>query len=177
MSEGTEYNSGEVATTDETGSALDRPAIRRFAEYLQNRAAIEAPMVAQELSADQMERILIAENEDQLFDAMRLAGLIALRDIPDGTELQINEWHVAQGTRSEYMNRYRVFAVMNCQDISTGQEFIADTGVERVIGFLRMMEQFDRFPVQVQVSKQAAGSGDLITFLPLRARAVPGTTE
>jgi hypothetical protein len=124
-----------------------------------------------------MERILLAENEEELFEAMRLAGLVSLRDIPDGTEIQINGWHVAQGTRSEYMNRYRVFAVMNCQDISTGQEFVADTGVERVIGFLRMMEQFDRYPVQVQVSKQAAGSGELITFLPLRARAVPGTVE
>jgi hypothetical protein len=165
MSEGTEYTGGEIAETDGTGSALERPAIRRFAEYLQNRAAIEAPIVAQELSADQMERILLAENEEELFEAMRLAGLVSLRDIPDGTEIQINGWHVAQGTRSEYMNRYRVFAVMNCQDISTGQ------------GFLRMMEQFDRYPVQVQVSKQAAGSGELITFLPLRARAVPGTVE
>lgn len=174
MSEDT--GNGEVETTTQTPVAT-RPAVVRFAEYLAARAEMEAPMVAQELSSDQMERILSATTEEELDAAMEMAGLIGLRDLADGQEVQINNWHVAKGTRSEFMNSLGVFAVLNCQDLETGHEFNADTGIERVIAYLRMCEQFDRFPVQVRIAKTATGSGDMITLLPLRRRAVQASAE
>jgi hypothetical protein len=169
-----EEHTGEVAASQ--NGALDRPS-RKLAEYLRARAEMEAPIVAQELSEQQMDKILTAETPEELDEAMQLAGLIGLRDLENGTEIQINGFHVALGTRSEFMNQLGVFAVINCQDLSTGQEFNVDTGVQRVIAFLRMCEHFERFPLAVTVTKVAAGGGELITLLPLRKRAVQGQSE
>lgn len=169
-----EENAGEV--TARQNGELDRPSYK-LREYLRARAEMEAPVVAQELSDQQMDKILTATTPEELDEAMKIAGLIGLRDLANGTEIQINGFHVALGTRSEFMNSLGVFAVINCQDLETGQEFNVDTGVQRVIAFLRMCEHFERFPLPVTVTKTAAGGGELITLLPLRKRAVAGQTE
>ena len=167
-----EYTEGEITNRDARGQIM-RPAMARFAAYLENRASIEAPLVAEELSADQMERILSAQTEDELDEAMKMLGLIGLRNFHDGDEFQINSWHVAFGANEDFKNRFGVFAVIQCQDLDNGAEFSVDTGVERVIGFLRMCETFGRFALPVRVVKQRTQRGnDMITLLPARNRTV-----
>jgi hypothetical protein len=174
MSEGYEGNGGEIAETA-SGEITLRPH-QRFAAYLRQRAEMEAPLVAAQLSQDQMDAILSAQTPEELEKAMQLAGLLGLRELEDGTEIEIHGYHVALGTRSEFMNSLGVFAVLDCVDIASGTQFVADTGVERIIAYLRMCEQFDMFPVQVRIKKIQAGRGEMITLLPLRARPVTGTT-
>src|SRR5262249_16118500 len=135
-------------------------------------------IVAKELTASQLDAILTATTPEELDAAMEMAELVGLREFDDGTELQIHGFHVAPGNRTEYRNNLGVSPVLECQSIETGANVNIGKGVERVIGYLGMCEVMRRFPVQVRVSKVNTGGGnEMITLLPLRGRAVQGTTE
>jgi hypothetical protein len=169
MSEG-----NEVARTDETSGEVRIRPHERFATYLQERAQVEQEIVAKELTASQLDAILTATTPEELDAAMEVAELVSLKDLEDGTEIQINGFHVAPGNRPEFTNTLGVWAVIEAQMIENGQQVNLDTGVERVIGYLRMCEHLDRFPVKVRVVKTVTGKGEMITLLPLRKRAVDG---
>lgn len=168
----------EVAGNTETsGEVIVRPH-ERFAQYLAQRASVEGEIVAKELTASQLDAILTASTPEELDTAMEMAELVALKDMQDGTELQINGFHVAPGNRVEFQNTLGVWAVLEAQLIETGATINLDTGVERVIGYLRMCEVMERFPVRVRVSKIGTSEGkEMITLLPLRGRAMQGNTE
>jgi hypothetical protein len=171
MSDNPTSDAGEIAVKPEQAVA-PRP-VDKFAEYVVNRAALEANLVREELGSAQMDAILNATTEEELDQAMAMAGLVGLRDMPDGTEIQINGFHFAPGTRSDFSNRFGVFAVMDCTLIETGASIALDTGVERIITWLRAMEAMDKLPTQRRVVKITTGSGnDMITLLPLKKRAV-----
>lgn len=161
--------------TEQTGKVVARPT-EQFGRYVQERAQIEAGIVAKELGADQMDAILNATTEAELSAAMEMSGLIGLRNMEDGTELQVNSFHYAPGNRSEFANRFGVFAVLECTMLATGENIALDTGVERIIVWLRAQELLGGFPVQRRVSKIQTGNGEMITLLPLRPRAVKGET-
>lgn len=145
-----------------------------FGRYIGERAQLEAEIVREELGSKQMNAIITATTEEELDEAMKMAGLVGLRDLDDGTEIQINSWHVAPGTRSDFSNRFGVFAVMECTLLATGRPINLDTGVERVIVWLRareLMKGDDAFPVTRKVTKTITGSGnEVITLLPIPAR-------
>lgn len=168
---GNDMSSDEIDVKPEQAIA-PRPA-DRFAEYAQNRAALDADFVRLELGSNQMDAILTATTEEELNKAMEMAGLVGLRDIPDGTELEIRSFHYAPGTRSDYANRWGIFAVMDCVYMHTGVNVAIDTGVERIITWLRAMESLDAFPAQRRVVKTETGGGNfMITLLPLNPRVV-----
>jgi len=147
--------------------------VDKFAEYAMDRAEMEAPLVAQELGTAQGEAILTATTPEELEKAMEMAGLVGLRDLEDGTEIEIRGFHFAPGTRSDFRNRFGVFAVMDCVIIETGREVAIDTGVERILMWLRAYEVMGAYPIQRRVSKVQTGSGnDMITLLPLKKRPV-----
>jgi len=172
---GTVMSEGTVSTGNDYSGEI-RPH-QRFAEYLIQRAEVEGEIVAKKLSEDQLDAILTATTPEELDAAMEMAELVSLKDLEDGTELQINGFHVAPGNRAEFQNSLGVWAVLEAQFMENGTQVNLDSGVERVIGFLRMCEVMERYPVQVRLSKVPTGGGnEMITLLPLRKRAVVGET-
>lgn len=177
-------NVPEKAAKNPTAVAK-RSDIAAFAEYLVERAAIESPMVAKELSDDQTQRILAATTEEELEAAMEMLGVVGLREVPNGTVVQFNGYHVVPGTRSEFANRFGVFAVIDATMLTKTERFgnvgtnvMLDTGVERIIAWLRAIEsgQINNsdFPVQRIVVKVPAGSGEMITLKRLPDPIVKG---
>lgn len=158
-------------------SQKDRPELAQFTRYLNDRAELDREFSgADELSANQMETILRANSEDALWTAMENAGVPALRDLDDGTEIQINGFRILAGNNQEFSNRFGVYVIIEAQSLESGQEMQLNTGVERVIGFLRMVESEQagiKFPVEVRVKKTTTGSGNtLVTFARVPKRAV-----
>jgi hypothetical protein len=141
----------------------------RFTKLGLDRAALESNFDADELIESQMSDILSAETEDALFDAMGLEGLKGLKDIPAGTILQINSYEFHKGSA-----RYGgpgFFAIMQAQDVATGEELTIDTGVERIMGFLRMVESGQagvKFPITVRVVKKETAEGEAVTFAKVK---------
>jgi hypothetical protein len=171
MSDEIQPATGEITVKPEQAVA-PRP-IEKFTEYVVNRAALEANLVREELGSAQMDAILNAQTEEELDAAMEMAGLIGLRDLDDGTEIQVNGFHYSPGTRSDFANRFGVFAVMDCVLIESGANVAIDTGIERIITWLRAKEAMGKLPTQCRVVKITTGSGnDMITLLPLKKRVV-----
>jgi hypothetical protein len=159
-----------------TGTITTKTTYEKFAEYCQDRADLDGQFVIDELQEKQMAAILAARSEEELDEAMKAAGLTALKDLEDGTEIQINSYHLMRGTRDEFKTRLGVFAVLDAQLLSDGTRIALDTSIDRIIGFLRAVESGQingvDFPLARRVKKTPTGRGDMITLLPIPKRAV-----
>jgi hypothetical protein len=146
----------------------------RFVQYLQERATVEnGDWSADELTRNQVNEIITAENEDALFAAMKTAGLTGLKDVENGTVITIHGFRLIQGQ----LGNIGVYAVIDAVDPATGEGLSLDTGVERVIAFLRMAETMDLLPVTVTVVKKTTGSGnEMVTLARPPKRPVKGQT-
>lgn len=164
--------SGEISKKNNNGLQ----PWENFGTYVQARAELEMEIVRDELGAKQLNALITATTEEELDEAMKMAGLVGLRDMEDGTEIRINEFHYAPGSRADYANRFGVFAVLDCVLLATGQSVVLDTGVERIIVWLRAHELMtpegtDPWPTDRKISKIQTGSGnDMITLVPIPKR-------
>jgi hypothetical protein len=71
-----------------------------------------------------------------------------------------------------------VYAVLEADDPNTGEVLQLDTGVSRILAFLRMCEIMNKFPVTVEIVKKTTASGNqMITLKRDRKRAVPSSAE
>jgi len=152
-------------------SASDRPFVKLM-DYLRERAVVDATEFdAEEINAEQVDKIMTADTEDALWDAMKVAGLTGLKDLENGQALRIHGYRLLQGELG-----IGVYAVLDADDPDTGEAFALDTGVTRILAFLRMCEVMEKFPVEVVVSKKStAGGNELITLRKRAARAVKST--
>lgn len=146
----------------------------QFIRFAQQRAELDAGFeTAEELAKDQVIKIADANSVDDLFGAMKTAGLIGLRDLDNGTELEIREYRLVKSSRDDLSGRMGVFAIISATDLSTGETLALDTSIERILGFLLKCDQLSAFPVQVRVEKKSTMSGnEMITFArpPVRAK-------
>jgi hypothetical protein len=144
----------------------------RLMQYLRERAVVDqTEFDPEEINAEQVDAIMSATSEDALFDAMKMAGLTGLKDLENGQALRIHGYRLLQGDLG-----IGVYAVLDADDPDTGESFALDTGVTRILAFLRMCEVMEKFPVEVIVSKKATASGnELITLKRRPARAVKST--
>jgi hypothetical protein len=158
---------GDVAKSE------SRP-FERLVEYLRERAVVDqTEFDPEEINAEQVDKIMTAGSEDELWEAMKMAGLTGLRDLEDGQALRIHGYRLLQGDMG-----IGVYAVLDADDPDTGEAFALDTGVTRILAFLRMCEVMQKFPIEVVVKKKTTASGnELITLRKRAKRAVPSTTE
>jgi hypothetical protein len=152
--------------------ANERP-FEKLVAYLRDRAVVDqTEFDPEEINAEQVDKIMTATSEDDLWEAMKMAGLTGLKDLENGQALRIHGYRLLQGDLG-----IGVYAVLDADDPDTGEAFALDTGVTRILAFLRMCEVMEKFPVEVIVSKKATASGnELITLKKRATRAVKSTT-
>jgi hypothetical protein len=170
--------SGEVVTT---GKAVAPSDYDKFVHYLKERASLEGPLAIQQLTEDQTMRIFAARTEEELESAMEMLGLVGLRELDNGTLIQIDEFHLMPGSREEFDTGLGVFAVIEATLLSETKRFgkqgvkvVLDTGIPRIITWLRAVESGQikgmQFPIQRLVIKVAAAGGkEMITLKRLPA--------
>jgi hypothetical protein len=152
----------------------ERP-FQKMLTYMRERAEIDSQdWSAEELEAQQVDTIMSATTEDELFAAMKTAGLTGLRDLESGQVIRIHGFRLLRGELG-----IGVYAVLDADDPDTGESFALDTGVTRILAFLRMCEVMEKFPVEVQIVKKSTQSGNELISLKKRpsARAVKSTAE
>jgi hypothetical protein len=154
--------------------ADDNRPYQKMLAYMRERAEVTASEYdPEELSADQVDRIMTATTEDELFKAMETAGLTGLKDLEDGTVIRIHSYRLVSGQLG-----IGVYAVLEADDPNTGEVLQLDTGVSRILAFLRMCEVMQKFPVTVEIVKKTTASGNqMITLKRDRKRAVPSSAE
>jgi len=161
-----------MASKTSTAVATDRP-YEAFLAFVQSKIAEGTDYsVTDELATEQVSKIAVSENLDDLFGAMKMQGLIGLRDLDNGTELEIRGYRIVKSTRDDMAGRVGVFAIMDAIDLFDNSPKALDTSIERVLAFLIKCEQLDKFPVQVKVLKKTTQSGnEVITFGPIVQRS------
>jgi hypothetical protein len=155
------------------GKASELTPYDRFVQYALERADVESgDWNAEELTRDQVIEITEAADEDALFKAMELAGLTGLQYLANGQEILVHDYRFVRGNLG-----IGVYAVINATDVSTGMSLSLDTGIERVLAFLRMCEHLGLFPIHVVVNKKTTGTGnEMITLSRPAKRPVKTTT-
>lgn len=154
-------------------SNSDSRPYQRFLDYIRERAVVDqGEFDAEELTARQIDQITTAETEEDLFAAMETEGLAALRDLPSGTNIRITGYRLLSGLLG-----VGVWAVLDASDPDTGADMPLNTGVPRILAFLRMCEVMDKFPINVTLIKKTTASGnELVTFKKMPVRSVKSTT-
>lgn len=166
-----------TVTVRPAGAVQPLTPFERFRDYCLNRAALDGANVSAELAEQQVTTLINATTPEDVFNALKLAGLTALKNLDDGTEIEITGFHFVPGSNDDYANRLGVFVVIEAIAIATGLHIALDTGIERIIGALRAWEAMEAFPVQCTVRKQRTTAGrEMVTLAPLSQRPVPSTT-
>lgn len=170
----------------ESGTVTQRTTYDQFVQYMRDRAELEGSLAIQQLNEDQFNRIIAAKTEDELEAAMEMIGLTGLKELENGSVIQINEFHLMPGNRQEFANRLGVFAVLDITLLSEsrlgkpGTRIMMDTGIERIIMWLRAIESGQitgvEFPIQRIVAKIGAGAGDMVTLRRMPKPVVAGET-
>lgn len=146
-------------TSKQVSAKHDRP-YTQFVTYIQQRAEVQGDFDADELTAEAADRILTAETEEDLFAAMKVAGLTGLQYLDNGTVIRIEGFKFLKGNLG-----VGAYAAIDAVDVSTGERLALDTGIPRVLAFLRQAENMGLLPVTVQVQKKATGSGNELVTL------------
>jgi hypothetical protein len=156
------------------GTAAELTPYQKFINYNLQRADVEnTDWDGHEITEGQIADIMSAGDEDALFAAMNTAGLTGLRNLPNGTELELLSYRLVRGNLG-----IGVYAVIDAVNAATAESMALDTGVERIIAFLRMAEVMELFPLHVVVTKKTTGSGnELITLSRPAKRPVPSRTS
>ena|ERR1700722_10815502 len=161
----------EIETADAVQGTVARPTpFAAFTTYAQSRARVESAQVADRLVGNQMDSILTASTEEELDAAMSIdKQTIALKDIDNGAIITIYGFQLATGVREDFQNRMGVYAVMDVTIGRSSDHVVVETGIERIIGWLRMAEHLELFPARRLVVQRQAGAGTMVSLRKIDA--------
>ena len=172
----------EVAPKE--GTVAQPKPFERFVQYALERAVVDESFNAtDDLVENQVNRILDAENIDDLFDAMELAGLKGFRDLENGTVLTVTDYRYVKSNRADLAGKLwnpdrneGAFVIVDAVN-EDGEEIALNTSVIRLVSFFRKVETWGLFPITVKVVKDTTASGnEIITLAKIRKPTVKAET-
>lgn len=171
----------DVATTDQAdGQVATVRASDGLAEYFQRRALATKNQVGEEGSrayqvmADQVDNILTAETEDDIWDADE-GGTTAAKDLT-GVPLRIHSYDVVES--GKFKTDFGVYALLNATNLVTGADVRLNTGAPLVLAKLRAFEARELLPVDVIFEGIETASGNTVLKMrPYRRAAVLASAE
>jgi hypothetical protein len=160
-------------TAPASGAIQKAKPHERFIAYMQRRAESEGSQLGAEVSASQMDKILTAETEEEIWDADE-GGTFSGQDMID-IELMIQSFTVAPSS-DEFEAALGVYANIKATRLDTGEEVIVNTGADKIITKLRMFEQKGLLPIGGVIKAVKTPKGSMLKLRPLPKRAVASTT-
>lgn len=157
---------------------------QRFAEHLQREAAQNDAVNGFEISANQIDKIMTAETEKDIWDADE-GGMYALKDLT-GCDIEITNIKILPSKDDDKKNNLGVWALLNvtllseCEKygLDPGEEIMVNTGVESVIAKLLRFRAEDMFPVRARVKGvPTSGSKEMVRLRPIPGTSVPSSAE
>jgi hypothetical protein len=176
---------GEVQIKTQ-GTVVNRDRlVDQFHDYMRERAVEEGTGAArgEEIEAQQIERILTAESEDDIWDADN-AGTIQARDIRD-MEVEILDIVPVVSTRQDLENSKGYYVSMNAvclgapadilrkTGLIVGDSFVLQTGATRIISKVRAFEAKGWLPMRGVIAGTDTSSGNVV----LRFKRLPERTQ
>lgn len=169
--------------TAASGEVQQARPYERFAEHLRREAAQNDAVNGYEVSATQIDKIMTAETEKDIWDADE-GGMYALKDLV-GCDIEITAIKILPSKDDTKKNNLGVWALLNVTLLSEsekygldpGEAILVNTGVESVIAKLLRFRAEDMFPVRARVKGVPAASGEMVRLRPIPSTAVPSSAE
>jgi hypothetical protein len=153
----------------DAGTAIAPRAHEQFVEYLARRAEQDGSTRSFDVAANQMDKLLTAETEQEIWDADE-GGTFSAQDMTD-IELRIRGYKVAVSS-DEYDSPLGHYILIDAVRLDTGDEVIVNTGAALIITKLRMLESRDLLPVEAVIRGTKAAKGTVLKLKQIPARAV-----
>lgn len=166
----------EVAATPVDGEITTLKPHEQFIAYLGRRADSEKVNRAHDVAASQIDRILQAETEEEIWNADE-GGVVSGQDMED-VELLIRGFGVAKSD-DKFDTDLGHYVLIDAVRLDDGADVIVNTGSSLIITKLRMFEVRDLFPIEAVIKGQPTSNGGRLLRLrpvPKRAIVAKGTT-
>jgi hypothetical protein len=163
----------EIDQQGMTGTIAGPKPHERFLEYVGRRAETEGQTIGAAVSQDQLDRILTAETDEEIWDADE-GGTVSGKDCED-VELRIFSF-ILSPSSDEYDAPLGVYALIKAQRLDTGEELTINTGSDKIIAKLRMFESRGSLPIDAVIRGQKTPKGRMLKLRPVPKRAVPAET-
>jgi len=145
----------------------------QFGEYLLRRAEEDGATRGYEVAASQMDKMLAAETEQEIWDADE-GGTVNGQDMID-VELEIRGFKVATSD-DQYDAALGVYILIDATRLDNGEQVIVNTGAPLIITKLRMFEVREMLPVTGVIRGTKARNGTVLKLRQLPSRAVKSET-
>lgn len=142
----------------------------RFKEYMQERAVIDGASLAYDVAANQVDKIMSATTEAEIWDADNL-DQIGGRDLVD-VEQNIQYYTVHKTARADIDNPWGVFVMVHATRLDTGEDLVWNTGAPLVMSKLRALEAAGMLPADAVIKGFVAGQGTVLKLRPVPKRVI-----
>lgn len=146
----------------------------RFLASLKRRAEVEGARLGQDVSQSQMDKILTAETEQEIWDADE-GGTFSGQDMED-VELEIQSFTVAPSSE-QYDASLGVYINIKATRLDTGEEVIINTGADKIITKLAVFEAKGMLPILAVIKGIPTPNGKMLKLRPVPRRAVSGSVQ
>lgn len=161
------------------GDVAIRPA-DRYRAYMRARAARMSGELGAEVTSQQIDKILTAETDEDIWNA-DAGGTIQAKDVI-GLEVEIRSLSLIPSDRFEGSEYYGSMdatviggpaEILTRSGLSVGEVFVLQTGADKILAKVRAFEAKDRLPIRALIAGTRTQSGfDVLTLKPLPERTV-----
>jgi hypothetical protein len=173
----------QVAATDTVNGQVEqlRPA-QKMRQYMLARAQMGQADRAADVLDTQVDRIIGAQTEKEIWDA-DAGGTVQARDAV-GMEVEILSFEPVESTRQDIETRSGYYISMDAvclggpeevltkNGLEIGQEFALQTGADLIVAKVRAFEAQDLLPVRAVIVGITTQRGNLLKLRPLPKRAI-----
>jgi hypothetical protein len=156
----------------QSGTAIAPKPHERFIQSLNARAEREGATLGRDVSLSQIDKVLQAETEEDVWNADE-GGTVSGQDMID-VEIEILSLTVAPSS-DEYDATLGVFINIKAIRLDTGDETVINTGADKIITKLVKFEAMGLLPIQGVIRGVKTRNGTMLTLRPLPKRAVAGS--
>lgn len=157
-----------------SGNAVAPKPHERFIQSLTNRAEREGATIGRDVSMSQIDKVLEADTEDEVWDADE-GGTVSGQDMID-VELQFQSLTVAPSA-DEYDATLGVFVNIKAVRLDNGDEVTVNTGADKIISKLVKFESMGLLPIEGVIRGVKTRNGNMLVLRRVPKRAVPGSAE
>jgi hypothetical protein len=157
------------------GTTLAPKPHQRFINSLMARAEREGETLGRDVSLSQIDRILSAETEEDVWNADE-GGTVSGQDMID-VEMRMVSFTVAPSS-DEYDATLGVFINIKAIRLDTGEDIVVNTGADKIVTKLVKFETMGLLPIDGVIRGVKTRKGNMLMLRPLPKRAVtPGSAS
>lgn len=151
---------------------LDTRPSGQLVQWLASKADVDSESIAFEVTANQLDALLSAANEDDLMEVLQGGGTTGGREFED-IEFQLDSFTVHKASE-QYKAPLGHYVIIHGARLSDGSEVLLNTAAPLIIGLIRWYDSKEKLPAQVVIRGADTPNGRRLWMEPIPKRALQG---